>query len=340
MQKEIFITFLMFILIMSSINIVQPKELISLSDLTLEEKIGQLIIAKPKNIDSKWLSLKLGGIFIDHLNTSEDYKEHIKYYQDNSRIPLLISTDMEGYWNPFKFYKGKNFGEISSKKEAFELGMEQGKLLKELGFNLDFSPVVEIRNNVWPGRSFTGSEEEISKKIEGYIKGLQSEKIMTTAKHYPGGNMVKNPHILKFKVKADKRELDMFNTAFNSGTDAVMTGHPIVYGDLDSKGKQVTISKEVIGDLKNKFNGLIITDAVTMLGLRLSYFWNFKKVYPDLILAGNDIILDTHVNSGHNKIKKRMTYLEKEAKKNPELIVRIDESVKKILEKKGYTVKD
>lgn len=323
---------------MSPINLIKAKELISISDLTLKEKIGQLVIAKPKKIDSNWLNLNLGGIFVDHLNTSEDYKKHIKYYQNNSKIPLFISTDMEGYWNPFKFYKGKNFGEINSSEEAYNLGAEQGKILKKLGFNLDFSPVVEIRNNVWPGRSFTGSEKEVSEKIEGYIKGLHSESIMTTAKHYPGGNLVKNPHLLKFKVETDKKELNMFQVAFDAGTDAVMTGHPIVYGDLDSKGKQVTISKEVIGNLKNKFNGLIITDAVTMLGLRLSYFWNFKKVYPDLILSGNDIILDTHVNSGYRKIKKRMAYLEKEAEKNPELVKRIDESCKKILEKKGYVV--
>lgn len=330
--------FLMLLLLTPCTFAAEIKEKINLSSLTLEEKIGQLIIAKPDKIDDKWLDLKLGGIFVNNLNNSEDYKNHIKYYQNNSEIKLFVTTDMEGYWNPFKFYSGKSFGEITSKDEAFSLGKEQGVILKGLGFNLDFSPIVEIRNNVWPGRSFTGNEEEISEKIEGYIKGLQSEEIMTTAKHYPGGNLVKNPHLLKFKVEVDKRELDMFNVAFDAGVDAVMVGHAIVYGELDSNGKQATVSEEIIGDLRNKFNGLIITDAVTMLGLRLSYFWNFKKVYPDLILAGNDIILDTHVNSGHNKIKKRMAYLEKEAKKNPALIARIDKSCKKVLEKKGYKV--
>ncbi|MDA3837008.1 MAG: hypothetical protein PF542_05285 [Nanoarchaeota archaeon] len=335
-MKHFFIPLVVILLIFPVVAL-EMKE-VNLSNLTLKEKVGQLIIAKPSKIDSRWLDLELGGIFVNHLNTSDDFKKHIDYYQNNSDIPLFVATDMEGYWNPFRFYRGKNFGEINSRDEAKALGEEQGALLKELGFNLDFSPVVEIRNNVWPGRSFTGSEKEISEKIKCYIIGLQSEEIMTTAKHYPGGNMVKNPHLLKFRVETDNRELDMFQVAFDAGTDAVMTGHAIVYGDLDSKGKQVTVSKEVIGDLKTKFDGLIITDAVTMLGLRLSYLWNFKKVYPDLILAGNDIILDTHVNSGFKKIKRRMAYLEKEAEKDPELMKRIDESVRKVLGKKGYKV--
>jgi beta-N-acetylhexosaminidase len=329
---------ILIILLSSTVFALDMKKEINLSDMNIEEKIGQLVIAKPKTVDSKWLDLNLGGIFINHLNTCEDYKKHIEYYRNYSKIPLFIATDMEGYWNPFSFYKGKTFGEVKSKEDAYKLGKEQGKLLYELGFNLDFSPIVEIRNNVWPGRSFTGTEEEIAGKIQGYIKGLQSEEIMTTAKHYPGGNLVKNPHVFRFSVETDKRELNMFQVAFDSSVDFVMTGHPKVYGDLDSGGKQVTVSREVIGDLRNKFNGIIITDAVTMLGLRLSYFWNFKKVYPDLILAGNDMILDTHHSSGYKKIKKRINYLAKEAERNPELMKRIDESVRKVLEKKGYNV--
>jgi beta-N-acetylhexosaminidase len=137
-------------------------------------------------------------------------------------------------------------------------------------------------------------------------------------------------------VNTSKNELEMFNVAFNSNVDAVMVGHAIIYGDLDSNGNQATISNEIIDNLKKDFNGLIITDAMTMVCLSSSYLFNFKKVYPDLILAGNDIILDTHKFSNYRQIKRRINYLAKEAEKNPELMKRIDESVKKVLEKKGY----
>ena len=76
-----------------------------------------------------------------------------------------------------------------------------------------------------------------------------------------------------------------------------------------------------------------------MLGLKLSYLFNFKKVYPDLIKAGNDMILDTHKSSGYRKLKKRIEYLEKSVQKGEISRKRLDESVKRVLEMKGYNVK-
>ncbi len=346
MLKKTFISFILIIFITSyCINISgfeedKMEKEINLSNMNLQEKIGQLTIVKPKKLDKRYLEeLYIGGIFLNKGKTKEDYSETIKFYQNNSKIELFVATDMEGYWNPFnEFYKSKNFGEINSKQEAHELGKEHGEILKELGFNLDFSPVVEIRNNVWIGRSFNGSSKEISEKILGYIEGLHSEEIMATAKHYPGGNLVKNPHLIKYKINSTKQELFMFDTAINSGVDLIMVGHPIIYGELNSKGKQATISPEIIQPLKKKFDGLIITDAVTMMALRISYLFNFKKTYPDLILAGNDIILDTHRNSGYRAIKRRISELEKAVKEGRISEKRIDESVKRILEAKGYEI--
>lgn len=312
---------------------------INLSQMNLKEKIGQLVIVKPIGLNKDYLiELHVGGIFLNSLDSQQDYMEAIEFYQDNSKIKLLVATDMEGYWNPFNFYKSPNFGEISDEQDAYDLGLEHGKILSETGFNLDFSPVVETRNSVWLGRSFTGTPEEIKKKISAYIEGLQKQNISATAKHYPGGSLIKNPHLLKFKTEIFQQDLDYFDFAIEKNVGAIMVGHPIVYGVVNSNKKQASVSKEIIMPLREKFQGLIITDAVTMLGLRLSYPFNFRKIYPELIRAGNDIVLDTHKNSGYNAIKRRMNELERQAEKDSYLRQRIDESVKKILEKKGYSV--
>ena len=63
----------------------------------------------------------------------------IYFYQNNSKIKLFVATDMEGYWNPFNnFYNSSSFGDINSREESYNLGKEHGKILNELGFNLDF----------------------------------------------------------------------------------------------------------------------------------------------------------------------------------------------------------
>jgi len=317
----------------------QMKDTINISKLTLKEKIGQLVIVKPNGLNEEYLTeLHVGGIFLNNLKSAEEYSETIKFYNQNSKIKLFVSTDMEGYWNPFNFYKSKSFGDISDDSDAYDLGVEHSKILSELGFNLDFSPIVETRNTVWPGRTFNGTDQEIKDKISAYIQGLHKNNILATAKHYPGGSMIKNPHLKKYETEIFEKDLDFFDHAIKEKVDAIMVGHPIVYGAVDSNGKQATISREVIGPLRNKFDGLIITDAVTMLGLRLSYLLNFKKVYPVLISAGNDIILDTHKHSGYCSIKKRINEIEKAVEKGyiPEEL--INQKVKRILEAKGYFV--
>ena len=75
-----------------------------------------------------------------------------------------------------------------------------------------------------------------------------------------------------------------------------------------------------------------------MWGLRISYLFNFKKVYPDLIRAGNDMILDTFFASEYKKIKQRRDEIIKQAEKDDFLMQRINESAIKILKIKGYKV--
>ncbi len=312
-------------------------EKINFSGLSLKQKISQMIIVNGNVFDKRFTGLGVGGIFLDNLKTKKEYKETIAKYQNNSKIRLFVATDMEGYRNPFKnFYKSKIFGKIKNRKEAYFLGKEHGRILKELGFNLNFSPVVEIRNNVWPGRNFRGSLKEVKEKIKEYIKGLHKEKILATAKHYPGGSMVRDPHWLKFKTQVYKEDLELFDCAIKSRADMIMVGHPIVYGAVDSGGKQCTVSKEIVFGLRKKFNGLIITDAVTMLGLRWSYLFNFKKAYPELVKAGNDILLDTIKFSTYSKILKRINEIEKAVERGEISEERINESVRRILREKGY----
>lgn len=332
--------FALAIFLLISLSFVSSMEKINISEMSLDEKIGQLMIVRPTDLNENYIKeLHIGGIFLSKQTSKEDYVKYVDFYKNISNINLFVAADMEGYWNPFSyFYSSKNFGEINSYDESYKLGKSHGEILNELGFNLDFSPVVEIRNNIWPGRSFTGSEDEIKQKISGYIAGLHSENVLATAKHYPGGNLVKNPHLIKYKINATESELEMFDVAINSSVDFIMVGHPVIYGSLDSNGKQATVSPEIVQNLREKFDGIIITDAVTMLGLRISYPFNFKKVYPDLILAGNDIILDTHVNSNYNKLIKRRNELKKSVLEGKISQERIDESVVRILEKKGYEV--
>ncbi len=320
---------------------------INMSSLTLREKIAQMIIVRGDSFDKRLSNLGIGGIFLGQHKTPDEYKRIISRYQSNSKIPLFVSADMEGYRNPFKaFYQSKVFGNIKTSKEAYDLGKEHGKWLSELGFNLNFSPSVETANVVWPGRTFSGSVSEIKEKTTQYIKGLRSQGILPTLKHFPGGSMDhKDPHFWRVHHTVKKEDLDLFFYQLKKDKFlAVMPGHPIVTGLLDSKGKAATVSPEVVMYLRNRLNGLIITDDIAMRGLKRSYTFQSGKMYADLVKAGNHVILDVHVRytlpffSPYYRVKRGIKGIEKAINAGEISENLINENVKKILEMKGVKV--
>ena len=114
---------------------------INLNSLTLRHKIGQMLftLAKPGNKEL-YQKMNIGGIYFWQKETAGAYKNEIDAFQRNSQIPFLTGIDLEGCWNPFdNFHKFPAFNEIESDEDAFRIGSEQGRLLTELGFNINFS---------------------------------------------------------------------------------------------------------------------------------------------------------------------------------------------------------
>lgn len=330
--------FIIAVFFLCTMTLVSGQE-INISQLSLDEKLGQMVMVSGNQFNEAYLALHIGGIFIDAKMSKEEYQELIARYQNASPISLFVATDLEGYWNPFTFAPSKAFGEIGNDVEAYEVGSAQGEVLREMGFTMDFSPVVETRNEVWPGRSFIGSHEEVRTKILQYIAGLQSKGIIATAKHYPGGSMLRDPHKYRVHATITADDLSYFNDSIAHHVGAVMVGHPIVTGVLDSHGKQASVSPEVISHLRASFPGIIVTDSIGMLGIRLSYLFNGGKLYVDLVRAGNDIILDTgKLFSSPRGVGRGIGALKQAIQRGEISQQQIDMSLQRILSAKGYKV--
>jgi len=242
MKKRLHGIFIIIILIFSSILISgkmeEIKDNIDLNNLTLKQKIAQMFIIQGNEKNLDLTEFNVGGIILGEFKTKEDYKKLISEYNNKSKIKLFVSADLEGYWNPFhNFAKFPNADEIKTKEEAYELGKEHGEILKELGFNLNFAPVAEIKDNVWKHRAFLGNTSEISGKINYYVKGLQEQGILATLKHYPGGSLnIKDPHLQIVKSEISQEQMEVFNSVLTN-TSSIMIGHAIDSGEINSNGK-------------------------------------------------------------------------------------------------------
>jgi beta-glucosidase-like glycosyl hydrolase len=207
--------------------------------------------------------------------------------------------------------------------------------LKSLGFTLNFAPVVDLDDQIWKCRSFPGDERQVSELAEAYISGLQREGILATAKHYPGKTLVvKDPH--KHLVVAIIHEEDIYPYQYlveKDAIDLVMVSHLITTGAVNSEGIPSVASLPVMENLKNNFDGLVISDEIQMMGVK-GFYETLDEMYVAVFKAGNDIIL----NFDEDPMEiYRMILTIKEAVENGEISEeRIDDSVKKILTAKGF----
>lgn len=317
-------------------NIIIKGNKVDLSSLTLKQKIGQMIMVRgdEKNLDFN--KLNVGGIFLDRQKSEEDYKILISDYQKNSKIKLLISTDLEGAWTPFHNPEPHQvfpyFSEINTVEEAEETGLKHGELLKEIGFNLNFAPVAEYSDDIYGGRTFSGTKEEISNKVGAYIKGLQ-KNVLGTCKHYPGNSMEKNLHNTPDEQEISEENLHLFKICLDNNISSIMVSHQIALGKLDSNGKPSSVSEEVVSTVDDSV--LIIADEINMRALK-DFYPDKTKLYIDLINSGENLILDFYLDT--IKLYKLIEEIEKEVKKGNIDEKKIDKSVRKILITKGYEI--
>jgi beta-N-acetylhexosaminidase len=324
----------------STDNIVYDKSqnVIKLSSLTIKQKIAQMIMTYGKEENKEALqNLNIGGIYLGAKISPSEFIKSINYFQNGTAIPFFISVDLEICTNPFQnFQYFPSQKEIKTKEEAFELGINHGKLLKELGFNINFAPVVDLGDIIWDCRNFLGTPEEVSEKAVYYINGLQSQGIIATAKHYPGKTLnIADPHKYTVKAEIGYDDLLPFERSIKNNVSAIMIDHVITSGIIDSDSKPSVVSDNLVNDLKKNFTGLIITDEIRMLGLK-NYYPRIEDMYIDLFKVGNDVILnfDTDINNLYYMI----SVVEKAVKDGNISEKRIDDSVILILNMKGIKV--
>ena len=318
--------------------------------LTLDEKIGQLFFvqatSKNKNNSEKILNniknFKIGGLIFSTGHPSIQANLTNKY-QNASEIPLMVSMDAEwgvgmGLDSVPKFPWNMSLGAIKNDLLIEKIGSEIGNQFKRLGIHMNFAPVIDINTNsknpIIGNRSFGENKINVSEKGISFTKGIQSNNILATAKHFPGhGDTSKDSHLtlptIIFDEKRIKKvELYPFKKLIEDGLSAVMIAHLNVPSLEKENMLPSTLSKNIIERTLIKelnFNGLIITDALEMKGVS-----EFTKKNVDLMafLARNDILLmSSDISKGIKSIKKSI----RKGKISEERLAR---SVKKILKAK------
>lgn len=303
--------------------------------MSIEKKIGQLLMfgfnqANLIESDSAYKYLQqglIGGVILYDYNCQTDkfgdknivnpkqlrtLIEDIYRIVQNSDIPMIpfIAVDCEGgAVNRLK----TQYGFEDDTYTAKELGrMPMGKVylnaqsialrLKDLGFNINFAPVVDLDiNDKCPiigklERSYSLDPTIVVNCAQQFIKAHKKVGVACAIKHFPGhGSSETDSHyeLVDVTTTWKEQELHPYRELIQSDTtpELVMTGH-VINRNLDKNNLPATLSKFMLTNiLRNelKYNGIIITDDLTMKALTSQYTHN--EIAVNALMAGADVLL-------------------------------------------------
>jgi beta-N-acetylhexosaminidase len=230
----------------------------------------------------------------------------INRYQKLVSVPLIIA--MDGEWgvgmrldSTISYPYQMTLGAIQNNQLLYKMGQQVAYDFKRLGMQMNFGPDMDINNNpnnpVINYRSFGDNKYNVAEKGIAYLKGMQDEGLLTTAKHFPGhGDTNVDSHldlpVLPFSRKRlDSLEEYPFREAIKAGISGVMIAHMNIPALDSTKRLPSTLSRPIVtGDLKDSlhFKGLVVSDAMEMKAVT-KYFPN-GEADVKAFLAGNDIL--------------------------------------------------
>lgn len=294
-----------------------------LNDLTLEQKVGQLLMCgfHGQHADEQITRLirdyHVGGViyFRRNVESVDQLTRLSAELQDMAAeagaLPLMISVDQEGGMVARIDQEGMTqvpgnmaLGATGNPEYTLECARILGCELKSIGIDMNLAPVVDVNNNplnpVIGVRSYGEHAESVATHGVAAITGYQSQGIAATAKHFPGhGDTAVDSHLGMVTVPHDRNRLEQmellpFRKAIEAGVDAIMTAH-VMFPSIEPEPIPATLSHKVLTGLLREemgFEGIIITDCLEMHAISKPY--GVAEAAIRAVEAGADLILVSH----------------------------------------------
>ena len=268
--------------------------------------------------------------------------------REASSESLFVSIDQEGgRVNRLK----ERFGfppTISAQclgaEDSLDLSRAQARqtacLLKDLGVNLNFAPVVDL--NVNPEspaigaveRSFSRDPQKVISHAGAWIQEHRKQGILCALKHFPGhGSAEKDTHhgFVDVSNTWATEELVPYRTLIQEGlAEMIMTAH-IFQSELDPDWP-ATLSAKIIRQILRRelsYDGVVISDDLQMKAIASHY--SLETAIYQAIHAGIDILtFGNNLSYDEQIVPKAITIIKRLVAQGAISEQRIDESFQRI----------
>ncbi len=272
----------------------------------------------------------------------KDFISSIREYCNNyGIIQPYLSVDQEGGWvtrlkrlNP-KLPSNEQIAESYDISGCYGLYAEQANSMRDLGFDMNLAPVVEVctdnNKEFLDGRSF-GDLNKVIRYGTACINAYENNGIATVIKHFPG-NTNTDPHTGLPEITLSKEDLlgniESFHELLKLEPAVVLMSHART--SAIDPGVPACLSKVWVTDiLRNEYGyeGLIFSDDIFM-GALADNGYPPEKAAVSAVEAGVDCIMISE-----KRFARAGSVLYNKAKEDADFSKKIDAAVMRIIKYK------
>jgi len=275
------------------------------SSLTIEQKVGQLFFIGIAGVEVDAPTRELladvspGGVclFSRNIRSAPQTRDLLDAIRETSHCEVLLSIDQEGglvdrlrrVMTPMP-----SAAKLTDASEAGRLAQIIAEVLRTLGFNMNFAPVVDVidegRSSYSNGlfsRTYGNTKEDVVDMAGTFLAELQAGGIIGCLKHFPGlaaaqvDSHEELPIVNVSEQELDEVDLYPYRKLLNSAdVHAIMAAHAAFplhrLQETDQNGKLLpsSLSHNFVTELLRgefAFDGLVITDDLEMGAIVKNY---------------------------------------------------------------------
>jgi len=241
-------------------------------------------------------------------------RDVIAAFNRQAPVPLLVSADLEGSRMSLpgggEFPNPLALAAIDDVAMTSAISIAMAQEAQAAGINWSFTPVLDInarfKSAIVATRGFGSDVPTIERHALAQLRAFQANGVAVAIKHWPGeGFDDRDQHLVTTVNPLGMEDWEanfgrLYRAAIEAGAMSVMSAHIalpafIREGNPDAGVelyRPASISRDLNEGLLRKrlgFNGLIVSDATGMAGLKA---WSTRAQYlPELVAAGCDVIL-------------------------------------------------
>lgn len=285
-----------------------------LASMTLEEKVGQLFVARrPQDDETAMKAITdyhLGGFTLyacdyEH-RTPADIRALMASYRDAAKLNPFIAVDCEGgrvvRASKYPAYRETNF---KVPRELFAQGgyelidadtREKAAFLRDLGANFNYAPVLDLSADpecFIHDRTFSDDPDATAVYAKTVVTAMKECGMVGSIKHFPGhGDNIDTHTFVSHDTRPMERflscDLKPFAAGIEAGAPIVMIAHNIVTCmDPDCPASlSPAVHKLLREDMG--FEGVIMTDSLDMNAITL--YTGDRAAAVQAVISGNDLL--------------------------------------------------